>query len=349
MGNYFGHPDFECKKYEIRSIDEALELVYDQELVHETPGEEYSYSNSGMITLGAIIEVVSGQSYSDYIEENVLEPAGMFDTGINYLDEIVENRATGYMRKPLGGNMPNVLSTPPANSDGNIETTVEDMLRFDQALYSDLLLDEKHREMLFNPFLENYAYGWRVDTRHGNTIAGHAGGAPGVSADFRRYLNDKLTVVVLSNYGSPETGIAPMIGSGIEAVLFGEEYERPRRPLYEMFYEHMLEDGIEYTWENANRILSENGYTMMMEDLPTSGPLNRFGYVLLQEGEFEMAIAVFEKNIDLFPEDANCYDSLGEAYLTTGDRARARGYYEKALEVDPEFENARRMLEMIEE
>ena len=68
---------------------------------------------------------------------------------------------------------------------------------------------------------------------------------------------------------------------------------------------------------------------------------------MLGEGEIEMAIAVFELNLSRFPEDANCYDSLAEAHLVGGERERAIELYRKALEVDPEFENSRRMLERL--
>lgn len=83
--NYFAHPDFALQMFRIRSVGDALPLIYDQELRFETPGEQFSYSNSGIVILGAIIEKLSGQTYADYLKQNILIPAGMNDTGINYL------------------------------------------------------------------------------------------------------------------------------------------------------------------------------------------------------------------------------------------------------------------------
>ena len=85
MFNYFAHPDFSSKISTIRSVKDALPLIYDQKLLFDTPGERFSYSNSGIVTLGAVIEAVTGQSYPDYIQENILKPLGMNDTHINYL------------------------------------------------------------------------------------------------------------------------------------------------------------------------------------------------------------------------------------------------------------------------
>ncbi len=75
--------------------------------------------------------------------------------------------------------------------------------------------------------------------------------------------------------------------------------------------------------------------------------INRLGYRELGEGRLEEAIRTFQANVEMFPGSANTYDSLAEAYLTRGDRDLAIEWYRKALEVDPAFGNARRMLEEI--
>ncbi len=221
--NYFAHPDFKSRKYTIRSVNDALPLIYDQKLLHETPGEQFAYSNSGVVILGAVIEAITGQNYPDYIRENIFKPLGMYETGINYLEEIVENRAIGYEKSVNVRYQRNIYSVPPANADGGIETTVGDLLRFDQALYGEKLLQAKYKKMMFTPFKENYGYCWRISEKYDQTIIGHSGGAPGVSADFRRYVNDRYTIIVLSNY----SGAALPISKTIEAIIFDQEYKIP--------------------------------------------------------------------------------------------------------------------------
>jgi CubicO group peptidase (beta-lactamase class C family) len=338
MFNYMRHPEYRANMWRLRRVGDFLPLIYDQTLVFETPGAQFAYSNSGIVVLGAVIEKVSNQPYDEYLREHILMPAGMFDTGINFWDEIVPNRAMGYTKSVAGKVSSAIFLMPPASADGGIETTVHDLLKFDRALYGDGLLKEESKRNMFTPNLNQYGYCWRIANDRGRRSIGHRGGAPGISASFMRYPDDGFTIIVLSNYS--EGAIAP--ARALEAVVFGERYRAPRRPLGEALYRAMHEAEVEVTAKGLGAYLDQEGYK-----LRDSGPLNFLGYELLGAGEHAMAIAVFELNVDLFPKEANPYDSLAEAHLVAGDRERAITLYRKALEVDPEFENARRMLEKL--
>lgn len=338
MGNYFAHPEFLSQMFHIRSVSDALPLIYDQELMFEIPGEKYAYSNSGIVVLGAIIEKVSGQRYTDYIKENILDPIEMYATDMNYLDEIEENRASGYIKSPSGKFTRNIFMMPPANADGGIETTVEDLLKFDQALYGNKLLSEESRKKMFTPFRNNYGYCWRIEEKYGNTVTWHSGGAPGVSASFRRYIDDNYTLIVLSNY----SGGASQVSKTIEAIIFGDEYEPPKPTLGEFIYQSMNERGIDNTIQNIEQLLNDNGYKIL-----SSRQLNFLGYTLLGEEKLDMALAIFKLNVRLFPEEANPYDSLGDAYLVKGNTKIAIESFKKALEKDPNFESSKRKLEKL--
>jgi CubicO group peptidase (beta-lactamase class C family) len=338
MFNYMAHPEYRARMSGLREIDDWLPLIYDQELVFDTPGERFAYSNSGIVTLGAVVEKVTGMPYESYIRANILVPAGMTDTGINYLEDVVPNRATGYTKRASGAFTSDILRMPPASADGGIETTVLDMLRFDRALYGDGLLSEASKEKMFTPNLENYGYCWRVAVDKGRRTIGHGGGAPGISASFMRYPDDDVTIIVLSNY----SGAARQPARVLEAIVFGEAYDPPKPPLGEAIYRAFKEEEIDGTVEGLNALMKRRGLTIR-------GPfeLNSLGYELLGDGEIEMAIAVFKLNVDRFPSDPNTYDSLAEGYLAEGDRDKAIAMYQKALEVDPAFENSRRMLEQL--
>jgi CubicO group peptidase (beta-lactamase class C family) len=341
MFNYMAHPDYRARMPRLRRIDDWLPLIYDQELVFETPGERFAYSNSGIVTLGAVIEGVTGMPYEDYIRAKILEPAGMTATAINYPEEIVPNRASGYTKSVSGKSYTGaILQVPPASADGGIETTVGDLLAFDRALYGESLLSEESKERMFTPNLEGYAYCWGISMAHGRKTIGHGGGAPGVSASFTRYPDDDVTIIVLSNYSGGGSSRQP--AKALEAIAFGEKYDPPKLPLGETIYSALKDGRIEATVESLDGLVKQGGYRIR-------GPfdLNNLGYEFLGEDEVEMAIAVFELNLDRFPKDPNCYDSLAEAHLGGGDRERAIELYQKALEVDPEFENSRRMLERL--
>jgi len=208
----------------------------------------------------------------------------------------------------------------------------------DRALYRDSLLSEASKEKMFTPNLENYGYCWRVAVDNGRKSIGHGGGAPGVSASFMRYPDDDVTIIVLSNY----SGAATQPARVLEAIVFGEEYDAPQKPLGEVIYRAMKDEDVDGTVESLDALLERGGYMIR-------GPfeLNMLGYELLGDHEVEMAIAVFKLNVNHFPEDPNAYDSLAEGYLTRGDREEAIKMYRKALEVDPAFDNSRRMLERL--
>jgi tetratricopeptide (TPR) repeat protein len=192
---------------------------------------------------------------------------------------------------------------------------------------------------MWTPFKNDYGFCWGVETIFENLMVGHSGGAPGVSAVFRRYLNDRYTLIVLSNY----SGAASPVANTIEAILFGQEYQLPRKNLSEFLYQIVEEKGISYLEENFADILADNDYVIRSANM-----LNMLGYTFLQEQMNEAAIVVFRFNIHLFPDQANPYDSLAEAYMISGDLQKSREYYNKALEVDPNFDNAKKMLERLD-
>ena len=212
------------------------------------------------------------------------------------------------------------------------------MLKFDQALYGNELLSEEYKEKMFTPFLNSYAYCWRIDTIYGHPVIGHGGGAPGINAMFYRFVDDKITMIIMSNYDMGANNITPTL----EAILFDQEYETPKPKVEEFLYESMKEKGIGYTLDNAETLLKENGY-----DVRRDFEFNILGYTLIEEKLYDMAIAVFTINTKLFPNVANTFDSLAEAFMLSGDKESAIKYYKKALEVDPNFEHAKEMLEKL--
>ena len=338
--NYFAHPDFKQKIYTIRSVGDALPLIYDQELRFKTPGETFAYSNSGIVILGAVIEALSGKPYPDYLQKNILGPTGMNDTGINFLEDIVENRAVGYDKTITGKFTRNIFRMPPASADGGIETTVLDMLKFDQALYGTSLLNENSKDKMFTPFLEGYAYCWGIREHYNNFITEHSGGTSGVSAVFKRYTTDRYTLIVLSNYGVAATNVARTL----EAIIFNQDYEQAKLPVGQYLYRTLVEKGNPDVQSNIASVLADGQYTI---DRPFQ--LNMVGYDLMFAGYVDMAIIVFQHNIKLYPDEANLYDSLGEAYMVKGDYKKSRELYIKAKTMDPTFANPYEMLKKLDE
>jgi CubicO group peptidase (beta-lactamase class C family) len=208
-GDIFG-PDFDAHRRELRTHDDYVKLYGERELEFE-PGSQWAYSNYGFILLGAVIERVTGQSYYEYVQEHIYEPAGMTSTGSLPEDRVVPGRSIGYMRSPgTTGWMPNNDTLPyRGTSAGGGYSTVEDLARFADALLSHTLLDADSTELLITGKEESgpgarYGYGFE-DSRdeEGNGSVGHGGGAPGMNGDLRIFPKSGYVVAVLANLDPP--------------------------------------------------------------------------------------------------------------------------------------------------
>jgi CubicO group peptidase (beta-lactamase class C family) len=221
-GDIFG-PEFETHRQELRTLADYVELYGERGSEFE-PGSRWAYSNYGFILLGAVIEAVTGQSYYDYVDEHVYEPAGMTRTGSLPEDQAVPDRAVGYM-DPSGGTdwRPNTDTLPyRGTSAGGGYSTVGDFARFAEALLNHELLSPDSTELLVTGKEEigpgiGYAYGFE-DHREagGNGWVGHGGGAPGMNGDLRIYPGSGFVVVVLANLDPP---VAQRVADYLDARL----------------------------------------------------------------------------------------------------------------------------------
>ena len=209
MGDCFEGEFFATPRDQLRTVEGYLPLFVDDPLQFE-PGSEWAYSNEGYIVLGLIVEQVTGQSYWDYVGEHIFAPAGMANSGAYDLEAEVPNRATGYTTLDAEGNetgspaentplMP-VVGTPAGGS----YSTVEDLLRFTNALLSYRLLSPESTALLLEGKVEiregrRYAYGFFDRTIRGQRVVGHGGGAPGVCTMMDIFFDSGYTVIVLSN------------------------------------------------------------------------------------------------------------------------------------------------------
>jgi len=340
LPDYTAHPRFRAVWPLLRTIDDFLPMIFEQKLKEDMPGKNLSYCSSGFVLLAAIIERTSGRSFKEYIREEVLRPCGMTETSIANLEDVVPNRATGYVKDSLGRFNTYAYWMVPFIASAGIQTTAGDLLKFDLALAKGKLLGSAVMTRMVEPFLEkNWGIVWRLDEIDGQKVAYHGGETTGVSAMYRRYLEDGTTLVVLSNYHRAARPVAAVI----EAILFGKPYEMPRPTAREFLYRCMAGNDCALPAEESGRLLMESGY-----DIPSAADMNGFGYELVKAGEIDMALQVFRMNTRLFPGEANAYDSLAETYLLKGDREAAIRNYRRALEIDPQLGSAKAALDRLQ-
>ena len=223
LGSYFGKAFFDAARARFRTVDDMMTLLKDEKLLFE-PGSHWQYSNSGMLVLGKVIEVASGQSYFDYIIKHIYQPAGMINSGSYQLDHVIPNLALGYDKKFTDDGIVytnnlfrHVIRGGPA---GGGYSTVDDLLNFAVALRGNKLVSAKLVTQLLSvkPALNStrYGFGFGVDTK--NQIVGHSGGFDGISANLDMFLDNEFTVIVMSNYSRIAQPVADKIR---ELVLRG--------------------------------------------------------------------------------------------------------------------------------
>lgn len=202
--SYTGLPDFSripCKEY---LKGEAIRLVADAPLEF-VPGEKWQYSNSGYYLLGMIIEKISGQDYSQFLQERIFRPLGMLSTRVNDLRVIIQKRAQGYSWREGNWYHGQPVSPTQPWAAGALISTVSDMVRWDSALSASRLLKSASWQRMWIPTrladgsLKNYGFAWRVDTIDGHRRIAHDGGIDGFSSYLARWIDDRLTVIVLTN------------------------------------------------------------------------------------------------------------------------------------------------------
>ena len=203
-GDIFG-PEFELNRSSLEELDDYVALYGARGLRHE-PGARHEYSNYGFILLGVLIEAVSGESYYDYVRDNVFGPAGMTSTDSLPESEDVPKRAVGYMRPFSGGDYwtENHITLPVrGTSAGGGYSTVGDLVRFAEALESGELISKDTLAEATSPQAEQYGYGFGVQGEGSLRSYGHGGGAPGQNGELRVFPELGYVVVGLSNLDPP--------------------------------------------------------------------------------------------------------------------------------------------------
>lgn len=198
---------------------ELLKLVTDAPMDF-APGEKWRYNNTGYYLLGMLIEKVTGKEYGAVLKERIFQPLEMNQTRVNDLREIIKGRAQGYTwgdGKLVNGEY--VSPTQPYSA-GMLVSTVLDLAKWDAALYTEKLLKRSSLEQMWTAAKLNdgspttYGFGWAVDVYRTRPRKTHGGGIPGFSTNIMRFVEDKLTIIVLTN---SDRGGADNLAEGIAA------------------------------------------------------------------------------------------------------------------------------------
>lgn len=309
------------------------------------PGTKWSYNNSGYTLLGAIIEKVTGKPYAQVLQERIFDPLGMNASGYDLAAPVIPKRAGGYyLASGKYMNAPYLDMTIPYAA-GALYSTVEDLYLWDRALYTEKLLKDDLKKQMFTPGLQHYGFGWSIrktrldDQKTELDTIRHSGGINGFNTLLSRVPERKELVVLLDNTSRGDK--LDELATSILGILHGVQPRAPRKSLVEE---------LQSRGDGAAMVAR---YRELRSQKPDEydfreSELNNLGYSLLGAGRTADAIEVFRLNVEMFPESANTYDSLGESYAAAGNKELALLNYRKSLELDPANANARSVIERLE-
>ncbi|WP_343533298.1 serine hydrolase domain-containing protein [Pedobacter sp.] len=324
------------------------------------PGAKWQYSNINYCLLALIVEKCSGIPFRAYIERNIFKAAGMEHTYFadkgNKID--IRNKTVNHDYKDMFAlNVEDVEGIDRfrwrlhhmngLEGQGNVVSTTSDMLRFDQALYTGLLLNASSLLLAFTPTqlsdgsLANasiglgkatFGLGWFIldDQRHGK-IAFHTGGVPGAVTILLRNVDRRQTVMVFDNQFS-----VGVYKNGLNAlrILNREKPVVVRQSVVRAFAKALMEKDIDAAFVKLMELKADSTHYTLSED-----DLNDFGLRLLYQAKFpaheQFSLEVLRMNIIFFPSGFNTYDSYAEALAYLGRKQDAIMMYRRSLALNP--------------
>jgi CubicO group peptidase (beta-lactamase class C family) len=310
--------------------DEVIAAIAKQPTLRFEPGTRYNYSNAGYILLSLIAERISGRPFRALIKERILDPLGMKNTVFyDGAPSTVERAAVGYSQfgKISGFN---ALTT----GDGGMYSTVDDLLKWDQALYGEALVKQSTLAAAFTPATvkegtNTYGFGWNITKDADRTLVWHTGNTGGYRGFIGRRLDDRLTVIMLTNKGNSKR---IEINEAILRIVDNKPFTLPKRSIAETMYQTIESQGIRAALDlYASLKARDDGSYDFGEP-----ELNALGYeLLLGKRSPDDAVQVFRLNTETYPTSSNAFDSLGEAYEKRGQRTLAKASYQRAVDLDP--------------
>jgi len=329
----------------------------DKLLIYFAPGERFSYSGEGMVYLQQAVEKITGQSLNDYMTKTVFKPLGMTSSSLVWKSEFESRMASGHD----DGDPHDPWKPDKAISASSLMTNATDYAKFVEAILNgkgltaatlremekqQVAVDEDCTVCTDHPVKNlsknvGWGLGWGVEQGPNGEAIWHWGD----NGDFKAFvfadLKSKSGMVVFTNSTS---------GHSITKILVEEIMGQPQPVFAWTRFEPYDSPGILFAHEARDKGVS-TALADFAADLKngkvSEGAVNGEGYSLLRRKQYDDAIVVFQKNVELHPHSANTYDSLAEAYMDAGKKDLAIKNYEKSLQLNPENHNATAMLEKL--
>ncbi len=311
-------------------------------------GSAFRYSYTGYVMLACIIERVSGRSFEVFLKQNIFGPLGMRNSFAYNLKmkECPQERAMGYAIGRTRIEDYDLIFIDGVMGDGNVYCSADDLFKWDQALYTEKLVKKSTLVLAFTPGrlndgrFTNYGFGWFISPDRKSVR--HAGTWRGFRATIHRNMATKRTLIFLDN---STTLYKNRIIRKLFNCLEDKKYILPKKSIAAALLKTIRKKDV----DAAVRLYYELKNTQSNAYNFNEYSMNLLGYQLLGEKKIDEAIRIFLLNREAFPRSFNVYDSLGEAYMTKGNKELAIKNYRRCLELDPGNVNALEKLEKLTE
>ncbi len=193
------------------------------------PGDAWSYSNSGYVLVGAVIEASSGQPWHQYLEQALFKPLGLQDTGYGADPAVIARQVMGYTMNGQAAARPLQISMTQPHAAGALVSTVDDLARFSRALHKGRVLKPATYARMITPVGKakdiGYGYGFETNAVRGNPSLEHSGGIPGFTSHLTYVPGADVTVAVLHNNETPSPAQEPRsLARRLAAAALGTPY-----------------------------------------------------------------------------------------------------------------------------
>jgi CubicO group peptidase (beta-lactamase class C family) len=246
LGHWGAVEGFLSREARLKYAKEDVIKLYAQQGLKFEPGEDEAYSSIGYYVLGVLLEKITGVTYGELLRERIFEPLGMSSSSLDDHATILPGRASPYRYNFLEARYDNADYRDPSTtfSTGGIISTVDDLLRWNQALYGDRLLPAALRDLLFDASQGSRAFGWnkRALPTEEQAIYWHAGLVTGFRSQLTRLPDTRRTVILLGNLRDIDTS---EITRAILDVLDGGEVAMPKRSLMKEVLSQVAASGVD--------------------------------------------------------------------------------------------------------
>jgi CubicO group peptidase (beta-lactamase class C family) len=310
--------------------------------INFTPGERFSYSGEGFVYLSKVVEKITGMQLEDFMQKTVLQPLGMTHSSFVWQDKY--DQMAVYRHDSLGKKSFRNQNKE-FNAAASLRTTAEDYGRFMAALLNGKGLKKKTLEAMFTPQINVNAkapqvfwgLGVGLETTEEGKSFWHWGDQGDSKAYLTAFLPKKDAIVYFANSSNGLSITTEILADAIGGTHPGvawlnyDRYDSPARALLKAIIARgaaePLHQYLEQRKQKSALKISES-------------QINSMGYALLRMKKVDDAIEIFKQNAVDFPDSANAWDSLAEAYMTKGEKDLAIKYYEKSLELNPQNNGA---------